>query len=306
MQVVVGAGSIGSAIASELAAAGEPVKIVTRSGSGPAHPLISRVVADAADAAAMRRISEGASVIYNCANPAYHQWPTAWPPISAALIGAAASSGAVLAITGNLYGYGPVPGPMTEDTPLAATTVKGRVRVKMWQDALAAPIRTLEVRASDYIGPRYTLIEMALPAMRAGKTAWMPAPLDVPHTYTYVGDVAHTMVTLAQDPRAWGAAWHVPSPPPMTARELLTRAAAAGGLPAPRLRTYPRLAVRAAGLFDKFAREFLEMRYQHDRPFVLDSSRVTSVFGLSYTPVDSALGAVLAGSVKLPSKSTSE
>jgi nucleoside-diphosphate-sugar epimerase len=294
MQVVVGAGSIGTAVAAQLVEKGEHVRIVTRSGTGPGHPLVERVTADAGDAAAMRRVTQGASVIYNCANPHYYEWPTAWPPISAALIGAAAANDAVLVITGNLYGYGPVDRPMTEDMPLAAPTVKGRVRVKMWQDALAAGIRTLEVRASDYIGPRYTLIEMALPAMRAGKTAWMPAPLDVPHTYTYTGDVARTMVALAHDERAWGAAWHVPSPPAMTARQLLTRLAEVGGLPAPRLRTHPKAVVRAAALFDKFAKEFLEMRYQHDRPFVLDSSRVTSVFGLTATPLDEALRATLA------------
>jgi nucleoside-diphosphate-sugar epimerase len=294
MQVVVGAGSIGTAVAAQLVEKGEHVRIVTRSGTGPGHPLVERVTADAGDAAAMRRVTQGASVIYNCANPHYYAWPTAWPPISAALIGAAAANDAVLVITGNLYGYGPVDRPMTEDMPLAAPTVKGRVRVKMWQDALAAGIRTLEVRASDYIGPRYTLIEMALPAMRAGKTAWMPAPLDVPHTYTYTGDVARTMVALAHDERAWGAAWHVPSPPAMTARQLLTRLAEVGGLPAPRLRTHPKAVVRAAALFDKFAKEFLEMRYQHDRPFVLDSSRVTSVFGLTATPLDEALRATLA------------
>lgn len=293
MQVVVGSGSVGTAVALRLANAGEDVKIVTRSGSGPEHPLVERVRADAGDAAALRAISKGAGVIYNCANPLYHTWPTAWPPIADALLRAADASGAVLAITGNLYGYGPVDRPMTEDMPLAATTVKGRVRVKMWQDALAAGIRTLEVRASDYIGPRHSLIEQALPALRAGKTAWLPAPPDVAHTYTFTGDVARTMVALAQDERAWGAAWHVPSPDPMTAGQLLARVARVGGLPAPRLRTYPKFMVRAAAFTDKFAKEFLEVRYQHDRPFVMDSSRVTATFGLTATPLDEAIQVTL-------------
>jgi len=61
-----------------------------------------------------------------------------WPPIANALLVAAERSGAVLATTSNLYGYGPVSAPMTEATPLAATGTKGRVRVQMWRDALAA------------------------------------------------------------------------------------------------------------------------------------------------------------------------
>jgi nucleoside-diphosphate-sugar epimerase len=314
MQVIVGAGSVGTIIAGRLAAAGEHVRLVSRSGGGPAHPRIERVTADASDAVALRGIAAGASVIYNCANPLYHAWPTAWPPINRALISAAAANDAVLAITGNLYGYGPVDRPMTEDMPLAATSRKGRVRVAMWQEALAAGIRTFEARASDYISPTSSIIEMALPALRAGKTARIPGGLDVPHTFTYIGDVAHTLITLATDERAWGRAWHVPSPPPMTARSLLGTVARVGGLPAPRLGTYPQAAVWAAGLTDKFAKEFREVRYQHVRPFVLDSSRVTATFGLTHTPVDEAVQAVLgsdpSGSIarggSVPSKSTSE
>ena len=62
----------------------------------------------------------------------------------------------MLVTIGNLYGYGPVDGPMTEDTPLAATGAKGRVRNRMWADALAAHragrVRVTEVRGSDYVG----------------------------------------------------------------------------------------------------------------------------------------------------------
>jgi nucleoside-diphosphate-sugar epimerase len=314
MQVIVGAGEVGTIIATRLAAAGERVKLVSRTGNGPEHPLIERVRTDASDAVALRSVAAGASVIYNCVNPQYHAWETDWPPINRALISAAAASDAVLAITGNLYGYGPVTGPMTEDTPLAAISRKGRVRNAMWQEALAAGIRTFEVRASDYISPTSSIIEMALPALRAGKTAWLPGALDTPHSYTYIGDVAQTLITLATDQRAWGRAWHVPSPPPMTGRSLLTTVARVGGLPAPRLRAYPLPAVWAAGLFDKFAKEFREVRYQHVKPFVLDSSRVTATFGLTHTPVDEAVQSVLgsapSGSMasggRVPSKSTSE
>lgn len=314
MQVIVGAGAVGTIIATRLAADGEPVKIVSRSGGGPAHPLIERVAADASDAGALRSITAGASVIYNCVNPQYHAWPTDWPPINRALVGVAAANDAVLAITGNLYGYGRVDRPMTEDTPLAATGRKGRVRVAMWQEALAAGIRTFEARASDYISPTSSVIEMALPALRAGKTVWLPGALDVPHSYTYIGDVAQTLITLATDERAWGRAWHVPSPPPMTSRSLLRTVARIAGLPAPRLRSYPLPAVWVAGLTDRFAKEFREVRHQHVRPFVLDSSRVTATFGLTHTPVDEAVQSVLgsapsasmASGGRVPSKSTSE
>ena len=293
MQVVVGSGSVGTVVALRLAEAGEEVRVVTRSGRGPEHQLITRVKADAGDAAALAGIAKGAKVIYNCANPEYHEWPTAWPPIANALLRAADENDAVLAVTGNLYGYGPVDRPMTEDLPLRATSVKGRVRAKMWQDVLASGVRAIEVRSSDWIGPQNSLIEQALPALRQNKTAWMPGPLDVPHTYTFTDDAARTLVALALEPRAWGHAWHTPSPAPMTARQLLTRVAELAGLPGPTLRSYPEFAVRMAGLWDKLAKEFMEVRYQHARPFIMDSSRVTAEFGLTATPLDDAIRATL-------------
>ncbi|HEY6596092.1 MAG TPA: NAD-dependent epimerase, partial [Asanoa sp.] len=207
--------------------------------------------------------------------------------------------GAPLVITGNLYGYGPVDRPMTEDMPLAAPTRKGRVRVKMWQDALdayrAGRIKAVtEVRASDYIGLKYTLLEMALPALRAERTFWAPTPLDNPHTFTYTEDVARTLVTLGRDERAWGRAWHVPSPPPMTVRDIVTRTARIAGLPTPKLRTIPEPLIRTVGLYDKWVREFVEMSYQWKRAFVLDATHTSAVFGLSATDADEAIRATIA------------
>src|SRR6266581_7409702 len=170
LSLVVGAGVIGSRVAGMLAERGDRVSVVSRHGSGPAELAgVTRVAADAADTGTMARLAEGASVIYNCVNPPYHRWPADWPPIAASVLAAAERSGAVLVTLSNLYGYGPavsggaVSGgydeahPMTEATPLAATGRKGRVRARVWQDALAAHqagrVRVAEVRGSDFIGP---------------------------------------------------------------------------------------------------------------------------------------------------------
>ena len=48
LHVIVGAGATGSATARQLAEAGVSVRIITRSGSGPLHPNIERIAADAA------------------------------------------------------------------------------------------------------------------------------------------------------------------------------------------------------------------------------------------------------------------
>ena len=185
--LVVGAGPIGTRTALQLADAGEQVRIVTRSGGGPDHPAVEKVAADASDAPRMRALADGAVAVYNCANPTYTRWDTDWPPIAAALLDAAGSSGAVLATVGNLYGYGRVTGPITDTTPLAPSDHKGEVRVRMWRDALAAHeagrVRVVEVRASDYAdaGANSHLARNA-PAVVGGRTAWVLGGADAPHT----------------------------------------------------------------------------------------------------------------------------
>ncbi|PRY22410.1 FAD-dependent monooxygenase [Pseudosporangium ferrugineum] len=303
--VVVGAGPVGAAVARLLAEAGESVRVVTRSGSGPEHPRIERVAADAADADRLSELTRGAAVLYNCANMAYTRWPELWPPVSAAMIRAARENDAVLAITGNLYGYGPRPGGrMSELTPLAATGRKGRVRIAMWQDALAGGIRTFEARGSDYVGAGADGIFSAvlLPAIVRGRTAWLPGDPDAPHTWTYVGDMARTLVTLARDERAWGRAWHVPSSPAVSVRELAARYAALTGSPAPRLRRLPRWVMRTAGLAVPMARELAEMDYQFYGPFLLDSHETASTFGLTPAGLDAALRELAQSSRPTPSR----
>jgi len=299
LHVIVGSGEIGTATARELLDQGHRVRVVTRSGGGLEHPEVERVAADAADAERLSRLAEGAAALYNCANPPYHRWPQEWPPLATALLTAAERTGAGLVTMSNLYGYGPIDGPMTEDLPLAATTVKGRVRAQMWRDAYAAHaagrIRATEARASDFIGAgaRSLFNEMVAPGVLAGKVATAPVNFDAPHSVTFTGDVGRTMAVLGTDERAWGRAWHVPTAPATTMRDLANRLAALAGAPSPRLRRMPGFVLRLGRLFQPTAREFLEMRYQFERPFVLDSSAATATFGLKPTDLDDALRTML-------------
>lgn len=297
VHVIVGAGAVGSATALLLADRGEQVKIVSRRGSGPQHPAIERVAADATGVDRLTRLAEGAAALYNCANPAYHRWLTDWPPLASALLTAAERSGAVLVTASNLYGYGPVTGPMTEVTPLAAAHPKLRLRADMWRDALAAHqagrVRLTEVRASDYIEANSILSFALAKPLLAGKRAYSPAPLDVPHSWTSINDVARTLVTVAGDERAWGAAWHVPTAAPRTVRELASRFTEVAEVPAPKLTAIPYPALWTVGLFSPMVKELRTTRYQFVRPFVLDSTRTTAAFGLHATPLDDALASVV-------------
>ncbi|MFU8870650.1 NAD-dependent epimerase/dehydratase family protein [Micromonospora sp. SL4-19] len=300
LHVIVGAGPVGTATARLLAERGERVRVVTRRGTGPEHPAVERIAADAADPARLTALTEGAIALYNCANPAYHRWPVDWPPLADALLTAAERAGAVLATVGNLYGYGPVDAPMTEATPLAATGTKGRVRNRMWSDALAAHrdgrVRVTEVRGSDYLGVGGTsLAMMVLPRALAGRRVFLPVDWDAPHTWTYIPDVARTLVAAATDERAWGRAWHVPSASAAPMRDLAARAAALVGAPAPKLTRMPYPVLWLGGLANPMARELRETAYQFDRPFVMDSSAATATLGIEPTPLDQAIKETVTG-----------
>jgi len=297
--VVVGAGPIGTATALLLIEKGEEVVIVTRSGSGPTHPAITRSAADASSSAKMVELASGAVAIYNCANPAYHRWPTDWPPIARALLIAAERSGAVLATVSNLYGYGPVSGPMTEDLPLIATGPKGRARARMWRDALAAhnagSVRATEVRGSDYVapGPSSHLGDRVVPRLLAGKSVAVLKSADTPHTWTAVKDVARLLVEVASDQRGLGRAWHVPSNPPRTQREAVGDLCRVAGVDSVRVSEHPALLMRALGLVNPLIRELTEVSYQFENPFVLDSTAAQRTFGLTPTPWDDVLASVV-------------
>ena len=295
LHVVVGSGAIGSAVTRRLVADGERVRVVTRSGSGAEHRLVERVAMDAADGVALTRLAEGAVAIYNCANPPYHRWPTDWPPIADALLGAAERTGAVLATTSNLYGYGPVTGPMTEETPLAATFSKGVVRADMWRTALAAHeagrARVTEVRASDYIGPnaQTQFGERVVPRLLAGRAVQVLGDPAAPHTWTYTEDAARLLVAAAADERAWGRPWHVPSHPACGSGQVVADMCRQAGLPDVAVKPLPRWLLRVGGLVSPMLRELPEVAYQHTEPFVMDSSAAQRTFGLTPTDWDTIL-----------------
>lgn len=295
LHVVLGAGPIGSTTALMLAEQGKDVRLITRGGGGPDHPGIERVQADASDPAVLTPLTADAGALYQCASPPYHHWTTEFPPLIESAIRAAEASGAVLVSAGNLYSYGLVSGPMTEDLPARPNSEKGRVRAGLWAKQLAAHeagrIRTAEVRGSDYLGARastpFTI--MLLPALLRGRRALAPADIDAPHSWTYTGDVARTLIAVAADESTWGRPWHVPTPPPLSLRELAELAVSVAAAPRARIGRMPNALLRAAGLFNVAARQLPEMRYQFDHPFVLDSSAAQKAFGLKPTSTTDAL-----------------
>lgn len=301
--VVFGTGAVGLATLDALSARGETVRMVNRSGRVPDGLDVDVVGGDAADPEFTTAVAAGAEVVYQTLNPPYHQWEQQFPALQAGVLAAAQAHGARLVSMENVYMYGRPNGrPLTEDRAHDAHTHKGRLRSRMSGDLLAAHRRgSVEVaigRASDYFGPRggaqSNLGDRVFPAALAGRTATVLGDPDQPHTYTFLPDIGEGLAVLGEHPDATGRVWHLPNDPATrTTRELVDAVFRLAGRARPRLRRLHPLLLRAVALANPTVRELLEMQYQFDEPFIVDSSSITSHLGARATPLEEALGMTL-------------
>ncbi|GIJ57804.1 NAD-dependent epimerase/dehydratase family protein [Virgisporangium aurantiacum] len=298
--VVTGAGATGLATARRFAESGERVRQLTRSGSGADHPLVERIAADITDADRLTELTAGARALVNCAIPAYDRWATDVPPMAAALLAAVERTGAGYVMLGNVYGYGAVTGRLTEELPMAATTVKGRVRARMWLDALGAHdagrARVTEVRAGTFLGAGavsgYTLFVPG--PVLAGDVAAYPGDLDAPQSWAYTEDVARSLVAATRDDRVWGRAWHAPVTSTLSVRALTTRLAELAGAPAPKLRRIHADELTGLAAATPVLGELVEMLYSTENPQLLDTTATDAVLGVRPTPLDTVLRELVA------------
>jgi nucleoside-diphosphate-sugar epimerase len=302
LHVVFGAGPLGLAVLRALEARKLRTRLVTRGGKraiGSAMPS-EWVEADATDAPSVQRACAGASVVYHCAGAPYHRWAELLPRMMDGIAGAARVAEAKLIYADNLYLYGKVTGPMTEDLPSNPNTRKGRVRAQLADRLLEAhargALRAAIGRGSDFFGPN-ALFSYAgnrlFPQALAGKTAEALGDPDRLHSLTFIDDFAAALVVLGEREEALGRAWHVPSPEPVGYRTFVERVYRLAGTEA-KLRVAPRWMVWLLSLVHPTMREVKEMLYQFEEDFVVDSSRFTRTFGLSATPLDDAIRATLA------------
>lgn len=300
MHVVFGSGPLGLSVVRELVRRGKPVRVVNGVSRPELPPGVELISGDAYDEAFARQVTQDAAVVYQCAQPGYTQWPARFPPLQASILEAAAAAGAKLIVGENLYMYGEVDGPIHEDLPYAPNTRKGRVRAAMAEAALAAhragKVRVALVRGSDFFGSQVLGSSMGdrvfLPALK-GKTASVGGRLDVPHTYTFIDDFGRGLVVAAERDEALGRAWHAPNDQPrITQRQFVERIFAAIGAPV-KVSGMGRTMMAIGGLIVPEARESVEMMYEFEKPFVVDSSRFEKTFGLKATPLSESIPATV-------------
>jgi nucleoside-diphosphate-sugar epimerase len=292
--VVLGTGAIGRAVAEELVKRGESVRMVNRSGKMDEVPSGAEVVAsDLYDPAKVREVTRGAKVVYQSAQPEYFQWPEKFPLLQKSIIDGLTGSKAKLVLVENVYMYGKMNGkPLTEDMPYKAQTRKGRVRGEISAAAFEAHkqgrVRITAARGGNFFGPWGTDSTMGARAfypLLQGKPAQLIGRTDLPHTHTYLKDFGRALVLLGERHEADGQVWHIPNDQPKMTQGELVRMFAEEAVVKPKISNMGKLMMAIGGLFIPEAKETVEMMYEFEEPFIIDSSKFEKTFGMKATPI---------------------
>lgn len=293
--VLGGTGVVGRETVKALRAANQNVTVVRRAPKpGSDEGVVSADLRDLDDA---RQALRGTDVAYLVLGLPYRLavWRRDWPRVVQNVIAAASAEGAHLVYFDNVYAYGRVDGPMTEDTPIRPSSRKGELRAQLLRLLEGGRERGLELtiaRSADFYGPGATTSafnSMALDPLARGKEPTWLIDATLPHSMTYTPDIGAALAILGTDDRAAGRVWHLPTAPALTGEEYL-RLATGGGV---RHRTMSLATMRLGALFVPIARESLELSYQNSRPYLFDSSRFESTFSMTATPYETGIARAL-------------
>jgi nucleoside-diphosphate-sugar epimerase len=309
--LVLGAtGGIGGEVARQLRDAGWQVQALQRGLAAPQEQRdgIAWLRGDAMRREDVMRAARGCSVIVHAVNPpGYRKWSELVLPMIDNTIAAAKTEGATVVLPGTVYNYGPETFPMVdEDAPQRPLTRKGAIRVELerrLRDASEHGARAIVVRAGDFFGPRAGNNWFSQGLVKPGqpvKVIQQPGAAGVGHQWSYLPDVARTMVELLAQRDSLpafasfhaGGHWDADGTQIAAAiRRVVRRHGGQAGT-----RAFAWWLVRLASPFVPTLRELLEMRYLWRQPLRLDNTRLKAVLGSEpHTPLDDAVEATLMG-----------
>ena len=301
LHVVFGTGALGKWTTRELVKMGKQVRVISHSGKAdPRLPEgVEIVQGDAYDTQHNIEVTRGATAVYQCAQPLYHEWAEKFPSMQKAILDAVAANGAKFIVGDNLYMYGDTNGqPIREDMPYQPHTKKGKVRGEMSTAIMEAhrsgKVRAAIGRASNFFGPDDTAVtSYAIRPALEGKSINLLGRTDQPHTFSYVADFGKLLATLGTREEALGQIWFTPSPAPITQMELVRIMEEELGHKV-KFMAAGKLMMSMLGLFAPTLRESVEMLYERDKPFIMDSSKAQKAFGFQGTPLRQAMKETIA------------
>ncbi len=254
------------------------------------------VAADAMDAEQAHNVVHGAAVVYQALGPAYERWADWFPTLQRNTVAAAQSVDARYVALENLYMLD-ANTTMTEASSAQPRSAKGIVRSRMHDELMElhalGELQVASVRSSCFYGPGVTNSSMGkrvFANLLAGRRAQMVGRIATPHSFAFIKDVGQALATVGSsaDPALWGKSWFAPHTKAQTQGDWVNAAGAMLGQPARVMVIGPWL-MRVAGLFNSDAKASLEMLYQFQCAFEVDSSRSERLLGLKPTPMAEGL-----------------
>jgi nucleoside-diphosphate-sugar epimerase len=292
MQTILGAGgAIGTELVKEFDRTGQSVRLVSRNPK-PIQGATETVSADISDLNQTIRAVSGSSIVYLLVGLKYdlRVWHELWPRIMSNAIEACKRANAKLIFFDNVYMYGKVSGPMTEETPFNPCSKKGQVRAQIATTLLneikAGKLSALIARSADFYGPdaRTSVANiLVFEKFAKGATASWLVNDAVPHSYTFTPDAARSLTMLAANESAWNQTWHVPTTAnPPIGKQFIEMAAKEFRVES-KYRVLNRPLIKLAGLFDQNTRESYEMLYQYDSAYLFESAKFSKSFNFEAT-----------------------
>lgn len=292
MHTILGAGGpSANALTRELLKHNKEVRLVSRRPVKTSDARATWRKADLLNYPEVLAAVKGSTVIYMCAGLVYDKeiWKQQWPVVMQNLINVAKETQARLLFFDNVYMYGLVNGPMLESTPYNPISVKGEVRAKiasqLMEEVKSGNIRATIARAADFYGAdsmNSFLDSMVLDKFAKHQSAqWIGDPKKL-HSFTYIPDTGKAMYLLGQNEESGNQIWHLPTAAPITGKEMITLAADVFGANG-KFTTVNKLMLQMVGLFKKVVAGTVEMYYQYDHDYHLDSSKFEKAFNFKPT-----------------------
>ena len=287
MFTILGAGgAIGNELVKELTPRNEAIRLVSRNPTlvpGAAEAI----AADLSNLDDTLKAVSGSRIVFLVIGLRYEikVWRELWPRIMHNVIEGTKRSGARLIFFDNVYMYGKVRGPMTEETPFRPCSKKGEIRAQiatmLLNEIKAGSLTALIARSADFYGPRArTGIPNVLvfdKLAKGAKGSWLVND-SAKHSFTLTSDAARSLVLLADSESAWNQTWHVPTAAdPPTGKQFIELVAKEFGTQ-PKYRVLTRPMLRLAGWFDTTVRELYEMLYQYEFDYIFDSTKFMKAF----------------------------
>ena len=291
LHTILGAnGSIANELLPILLQHNEQVRLVSRNPKPFAG--VETMAADATNYEQVLKAVEGSGIVYLLIGIEYkiEAWREQWPAIMQNAINACKATNAKLIFFDNVYMYGKVNGPMTEETPFKPVSKKGEVRAAIATTLLnemkAGNIKALIARAADFYGPnagaKSVIGVLAFDKLLHNKTPQVMVSAKPLHSYTFTSDAAEALYILSQHEEAFGQTWHLPTTQPaLSGTDFINMIADETNMPH-KIQAIPKFVISIAALFQSLMRELKEMLYQNEYDYVFDSSKFEKTF--NYKP----------------------